>query len=168
MLDVPTQLAADEAGLVEDIDALIEKHGGERDSLIPVLQDLRAQRREISSLAMQVLADRLDIPPVEVHGVVSFYTFLQVGATGQHVIRLCRTLSCEMAGAGGIAEHLEKVLGVPFGSTTEDGKFTLEWANCIGMCDQAPAMLADERAVGSLTVERVTEIIDGLKAADKK
>jgi NADH:ubiquinone oxidoreductase subunit E len=125
-----------------------------------VLQDLRAQRREISNLAMQVLADRLNIPPVEVHGVVSFYSFLQVGVTGQHVIRLCRTLSCEMAGAGGIAKHLEKTLGVPFGATTEDGKFTLEWANCIGMCDLGPALLVNDRVFTQVTPNEVHHIIE--------
>ncbi len=166
MLNVPVALATEQSDLIENIDALIEEHGGGRDALIPVLQDLRKNRRDISDLAMQVLADRLGMSPVEVQGVVTFYSFLQVGPTGQHVIRVCRTLSCAFAGATSIAQKLEAELGISMGETTADGQVTLEWANCIGMCDQAPAILADKAAVGSLTAERVGEIVANLKASE--
>ena len=164
MLNVPVALAADEAALIKDIDALVEKHGAGRDALIPVLQDVRERQRDISDLAMQVIADRLSIPPVEVYGVATFYSFLQVGPTGQHTIRVCRTLSCAFAGATSIAKKLESELGISMGETTADGQITLEWANCIGMCDQAPAVLADKAAVGNLTTARVAEIVADLKA----
>ncbi len=164
MLNVPTEIATEQSALIDQIDALLEAHGGERDALIPVLQGLREKNHDISDLAMQVLADRLGMSPVEVQGVVTFYSFLQVGVTGQHVIRLCRTLSCEFAGASSIAQKLESELGVKMGETTADGQVTLEWANCIGMCDQAPALIADRRAVGSLTAESVAAIVKDLKA----
>ena len=165
MLNVPVALATEQSDLIEDIDRLIEAHGGSRDALIPVLQDLRENRHDISDLAMQVLADRLGMSPVQVQGVVSFYSFLQVGVTGQHVIRLCRTVSCSFAGATTIAQKLEAELGISMGETTADGQFTLEWANCIGMCDQAPALLADKSAVGTLTEASVGQILADLKAA---
>lgn len=167
MLNVPAALATEHSVLIDDIDALIEAHGGGRDALIPVLQAVREKHLDISDLAMQVIADRLSIPPVEVYGVVTFYSFLQTGPTGRHVIRVCRTLSCAFAGATSIAQKLEAELGISMGETTADGQFTLEWANCIGMCDQTPAMLANERAVGNLAVETVSEIIDGLRKAAK-
>ena len=62
-----------------------------------------------------------------------------------------------------VAEHLEGELGVSFGETTPDGEFTLEWANCIGLCDRPPAMLVDTDARVELTPERVDEILAGLR-----
>jgi NADH-quinone oxidoreductase subunit E len=169
MLTVPPQLAPEFESLSKEIDGLLKNHGRGRDALIPVLQDIRERHHEISDLAMQVVADRLSVPAVEVQGVASFYHFLGTERTGQHVISLCPTLSCNMAGVKSIAKALTKELGIKFGETTEDGMFTLRWSNCIGMCDQAPAALVDREAVGNLTPQRVKEIIDGLKAkADKK
>jgi NADH:ubiquinone oxidoreductase subunit E len=164
MLNVPVALATEQSALIKDIDALVEKHGNGRDALIPVLQDVRERQHDISDLAMQVIADRLRIPAVEVYGVATFYSFLHVGPTGQHTIRVCRTLSCAFAGATSIAKKLETELGISMGETTADGQITLEWANCIGLCDQAPAVLADKAAVGNLTTARVAEIVADLKA----
>lgn len=165
MLNVPVALAKEQSALIKDIDALVEKHGSGREALIPVLQDVRERHHDISDVAMQVISDRLRVPPVEVQGVATFYSFLQVGPSGEHVIRVCRTLSCAFAGATSIAEKLEAELGISMGETTADGQVTLEWANCIGMCDQAPAVLADKTAVGNLTAARVGEIVANLKAS---
>jgi len=70
-----------------------------------------------------------------------------------------------MAGTRHVAERLSVELGVPFGGTTADGEFTVEWANCIGMCDQPPAMLLDRKALGHVTPDQVTEIIADLRGA---
>lgn len=164
MLTLPAEVATENSDLIAQIDSLVDKHGSDRSALIPILQDLRALHHDISDIGMQVVADRLGITPVAVHGVVTFYAFLGVGVTGRHVLRLCRTLSCEMAGMRRIADHLESELGVSFGDTTPDGEFTLEWANCIGLCDQPPAMLVDTEARVQLTPERVDEIIAGLRS----
>jgi NADH-quinone oxidoreductase subunit E len=165
MLTLPADLAVENTDLIEAIDALVAEHGGDRSALIPVLQQLRVQRHEITDVAMQVIADRLGITPVEVQGVVTFYAFLGTKAVGRHIIHLCRTLSCEMAGTRQVAERLSGELGVPFGGTTVDGEFTVEWANCIGMCDQPPAMLLDRQALGHVTPDQVTEIIADLRGA---
>ena len=96
---------------------------------------------------MQVLADLLDLHPVEVYGVVSFYTFLNSEKKGRYVVRLCQTISCDMAGKDAVAAALREALGIEFGETTEDGVFSLEWANCLGMCDQGPAMLVNDHCL---------------------
>lgn len=163
MLTIPTDVATRDAELITLIDTLVDAHGSDRSALIPVLQGLRAQHHDISDVGMQVVADRLGVPAVEVEGVATFYSFLGTGPTGRCIVRLCRTLSCEMAGMRRVAEQLETELGVGFGETTPDGEITLEWANCIGMCDQAPAMLAGQEACGNLTPERVTEIVASLR-----
>lgn len=168
MLSVPTTLAPEYETLSREVDSLLKIHGRGRDALIPVLQDLKEKNHEISDLAMQVVADRLRIPVIEVQGVATFYHFLGITPTGEHVIYLCRTLSCAMADVKSIAKTLQKELGIKMGETTKDGKITLKWSNCIGLCDQAPAALVDHEALGTLTPERVREIVAGLKAKTTK
>ncbi|MCX6364950.1 MAG: NAD(P)H-dependent oxidoreductase subunit E, partial [Actinobacteria bacterium] len=84
---------------------------------------------------------------------------------GEFVVRLCRTVSCELAGKDAIARQLESELGIAFGETTEDGRFTLEWANCMGMCDQGPALLVNDRVYTRVKPETVREIVAACRAA---
>lgn len=164
MLNLPPAVAERDAELVAAIDALVARHGHDRGALLPILQDLHADHGEVGDLAMQVVADRLGAAPSEVQGVVSFYAFLAGGARGRHVVRLCRTLSCAMAGTRAVGAALERELGIGFGDTTGDGAVTLEWTNCIGLCDTPPAVLVDAVATGGLTPERVVEVVAALLA----
>ena len=120
----------------DDVTAIAELTGFNRSSLIPILQDVKRKYRGIDSYAMQLIADVLDIHPVEVYAVATFFAFLSPEVEGRYVFRLCRTLSCEFAGRQQVAKQLEEDLGVTFGGTSADGNFSLEWANCMGMCDQ--------------------------------
>lgn len=149
----------------EEIVRRIEEYGGDRSALIPTLQELQRKYYHISDYAMQVIADALDIHPAEIYGVVSFYSFLDHTPKGRFVIRLCRTLSCDMQGKDRVARQLENDLGIRFGETTPDGKFTLEWANCIGMCDQGPALLVNEQVFTRVTPEKVHDILEGCRQA---
>jgi [NiFe] hydrogenase diaphorase moiety large subunit len=145
--------------LMAEIDELVECHGTRRDALIPILQSLQKRYHTISDFAMQAVADRLNLHPVEVYGVVTFYAFLNEKYHGRFVIRVCRTISCDMAGKQAVARQLCNDLGIEFGQTTPDGRFTLEWANCIGMCDQGPAMLVNDQVFTHVTPEKVHNIL---------
>ena len=107
----------------------------------------------------------LDIHPVEVHSVVSFYSFSDEGPQGPFVIRLCRTVTCDMAGKEQVARQLENDLGIRFGETTADGKFSLRWANCLGMCDQGPALLVNDQIHTRITAEKVHGILEKCRRA---
>jgi NADH:ubiquinone oxidoreductase subunit E len=98
MLTIPPDVAEANSGLIAAVDDAVALRGPYRGSLIPVLQDLRARHLPLDGTAMQLVADRLGIPPVEVFGVVSFYSFLGPNATGTHTIRLCRTGSSPSSG----------------------------------------------------------------------
>jgi NADH:ubiquinone oxidoreductase subunit E len=152
-------LATQQDKLAGDIDKLVQTHGRRRDALLAILQDIQNRYHTISDFAMQTVADRLGIHPVEVYGVVTFYAFLNEKYHGRFVIRLCRTISCDMAGKDAVARQLRTDLGVEFGQTTPDGRFTLEWANCIGMCDQGPAMLVNDQVFTHVTPEKVQDIL---------
>lgn len=149
--------------LRREVGAWIADFGGDRSALLPTLQELHQRYGRVSPEAQQVVADLLDIHPAEVYGVLSFYSFLDHETRGQYVVRLCRTLSCEMAGKEALEAALESALGIRFGETTEDGRFTLEYASCVGMCDQGPAMLVNERVFTRVTPEQVPTIIEKCK-----
>ena len=160
--------------LAGEIQALAEKHGKGRTALIPMVQEIKRRYGKIDSYAMQVVADQLGIHPVEVYSVVSFYAFLGSEAHGKYIIRLCRTISCDMQGKSRVKRQLENDLGIQFGQTTADGKFSLEWANCMGMCDQGPAMLVNDKLYTRVTPEKVHEILEecrrtfGVHATERK
>ena len=145
--------------LTGEIDKLVELHGSGRGALIPILQDVQKRSHAISDFAMQTIADRLGIHPVEVYSVVTFYAFLNEKYHGRFIIRLCRTISCDMVGKDAVARQLKNDLNIDFGETTSDGRFTLEWANCIGMCDQGPAMLVNDQVFTHVTPEKVHSIL---------
>jgi len=160
--------------LAGEIRDLVMKLGRNRSSLVPILQEVQKQHHRIGTYAMQVIADELDIHPVEVQSVVSFYAFLDGKPQGRFVIRLCRTISCDMNGKKRVARQLENDLGITFGETTKDRHFTLEWTNCMGLCDQGPALLVNDRLYTRVTPEKVHEILEecrrtfGVHATERK
>ena len=162
MLNIPESATRDE------IVAIVERHGADRTSLIPILQDVKKAQHEITDEAMQIVADLVGIHPVEVFSVATFYAFLHGAPEGRYVVRLCGTLSCDFAGKTAVAEALRGALGIEFGATTDDGVFTLEWASCVGMCDQGPALLVNDTVFTRVTPEKVAEIVARYrdKAAD--
>lgn len=167
-------LVTEQERLKSDIGTWLERLGRERSSLIPVLQEIQKKYARISEYAMQVVTDQLDIHPVEVYSVVSFYAFLDHRPKGKFVIRLCRTISCDMQGKANVARQLESDLGITFGETTSDGKFSLDWAACLGMCDQGPALLVNDVVYTRVTPSMVHDILEtcrktfGVYALDTK
>ena len=157
-------LVGQQQRLQDDIRALVERFGRKRSALIPVLQELQKAHTTVSDFAMQVVADELSIHPAEVYGVTSFYAFLRQESRGRFVFRLCGTISCELSGKSRVARQLDNDLGIRFGETTADGRFGLEWASCLGMCDQGPALLVNDRVYTGVTPEQVHAIIDECKS----
>jgi [NiFe] hydrogenase diaphorase moiety large subunit len=153
-------LVSQQQKLQDEIHELAGRHGRTRAGLIPVLQDLQQKYSSVSDFAMQVVADEFGIHPAEVYGVVSFYAFLHHEPRGRFQIRLCQTISCDLAGKARVARQLENELGIRFGETTADGRFSLEWASCLGMCDQGPALLVNDRVYTKVSPEQVHRILE--------
>lgn len=147
----------------EFIEELAIKYGSERSSLMKILQEIQKKYSFISDFAQQEVARVLDIHPVEVYSVITFYSFLHSNPRGRNIIRLCRTISCNMKGHKNIEEAIKKELGINFGETTKDRKITLEFTNCLGMCDAAPALLVNEVVYKNLTPEKAIKIIKDIK-----
>jgi NADH-quinone oxidoreductase subunit E len=118
----------------------------------------------ISDEVVEFVSNKLDLPPAHVKGVVTFYTLFNQKPVGKHQIWVCRTLPCALRKSAHILAHLEKSLGVHPGETTADGMFTLRTAECLASCGTAPMMQVDKDYYENLTLERVDEILDALRA----
>lgn len=156
-------LLLEKNSLTEEIEELVNLLGHERSSLLPILQTIQRKHKYISDFAQQEIARLLDIHPVEVYSVISFYAFLRSEPHGRNIVRLCQTITCDMAGKDAVAKAIERELGITFGQTTKDKRITLEYANCLGMCDQGPAMIVNDRVYTHLTPELAVNILNEIK-----
>lgn len=134
-----------------------------RDLLLGILKDRQEQDGCVSEAAIEAVALEMGLSASEVFGVASFYHFLSINEPyGRHVIRVCKSLPCHMAGSGRVQDWIGSELGIAPGQTTADGRFSFELVNCIGACDEAPAMLIDDTVYGSLSAEKVAQILKAL------
>jgi NADH-quinone oxidoreductase E subunit len=143
----------------QEIAAVFAKYPDKRSATLPVLWLAVREFGWISYQVELIVADVLERPLNEIHEVVTFYTMFPRGPMGRHHIQLCRNLSCWLAGASDLREHIKETLGINVGETTPDGRFTLSEVECLAYCECAPAMRFDDRYVGNLTQESVNRLI---------
>jgi NADH-quinone oxidoreductase subunit E len=129
--------------LVTELTAIRERFPFPKAAMVPVLRRVQEVNGWLDGESQAWIADFLSVTAIEVHEVVSFYPMLYGQPVGEHVIHVCRTLSCDLCGSRELWAHLEKKLGVGRGETTKDGKFTLRAAECLASCGTAPVMLID-------------------------
>lgn len=128
-----------------------------------LMQQLKAslkQNGHVTQEVMTALAGQTGLTLNEIYGVSSFYAFLPVKPVGKNIIKVCRCVPCEMQDLQEVIESIRKEIVIEPGQTTPDGKFTLELVNCIGACDQAPAMLINDQLYGNLTAEKIAGILN--------
>ena len=149
------------------IKGVVGKYGTERKALMPVLQAIVRANNYLEDEDMIAVAKELDLSTAEVFGTASFYTFLDTEPRGRFVIRVCKTISCHMAGKDEVILAIEKVLKINTGETTVDKKFTLLTANCLGWCHKGPVMLVNDDVYPELTPQKAVEIIHEYKSGSK-
>ncbi|MCF6241625.1 MAG: NAD(P)H-dependent oxidoreductase subunit E [Bacteroidales bacterium] len=147
------------AEVKELVNELVDKYGRERKSLLPILQGIHLERNYLSKEAMLEVAKQLDLSAAEIYGTASFYSFLDTKADGKYKIRVCKSITCEMKGKSDIIKTLEDMLKIKVGETTEGKRFSLLETNCLGLCDQGPAMLINEEYYTKLTAAKVRKIL---------
>ena len=123
----------------------------------------------LSTDIMDEVAGYLGMPPVAVYEVATFYTMYNVKPQGRFKISICTNLPCALSGANAAADHLKGKLGVGFGETTQDGKFTLKEGECMGACGDAPVLIVNDRRMCSFMSDtRLDELVAELsEAADR-
>ncbi len=131
---------------------------------VDVMMAVQEQYGYLSDAAVDECAGLLGMSPLEVDELATFYTFLYREPVGKYVVHICDSVICWMDGSESIGEHLCRKLGIEMGQTTADGLFTLLPVCCIGYCDRSPAILINKKVYGPLTIAKLDEIIDGLKA----
>jgi NADH:ubiquinone oxidoreductase subunit E len=154
---------AEKNALSEEIESYVKKYGNDRSALLMILHEIQNNHRHISEFAQQEVARLLNIHPVEVYSVISFFAFLNSNPKGRNLVRICQTISCDMKGKSGLINAIERELGIKMGETTRDNKFTVEYANCLGLCDEGPVMAINDRVYTKLTPEEAVELLGKVK-----
>ena len=135
------------------------RHGRERKYLLPILRDIVAEKRSLNNAEMTAVAEELDISAADVYGTATFYSFLDTVPRGKNVIRVCKSITCDMKDKNGIISTLERMLQIKLGETTEDKEYTLLETNCLGWCHKGPVMLINDEVHKELTPEKIRVII---------
>jgi len=149
------------------IDAWIAKYPADqkKSAVLSALQIAQQQNGGwVSRELLDAVADYLDMPPVLVYEVGTFYSMIELEPVGRNMVALCTNLSCMLCGAETIVEHVENKLGIRLGETTEDGRITLKLEEeCLAACAGGPMMTVNGHYHENLTPEKVDEILDALE-----
>lgn len=142
-----------------EIEEAMRQHD-RREAVLPdALLIVQRHRGWVADDAIAAVADFLSLSREEVDAVATFYSRIYRQPVGRHVILLCDSVSCWIMGATTLYAHCKTRLGISFGETTADGRFTLLPTVCLGACDRAPVMMIDNDLHGELTPERVDDIL---------
>ncbi|BCA78360.1 NADH-quinone oxidoreductase subunit NuoE [Desulfuromonas sp. AOP6] len=152
----------DLAAANEVIDKYMDMHG----ALMPVLQDVQEAYGYIPEPCVHLIAERLNVYTSQIYGVLTFYAQFHLEPRGRYIVRVCMGTACHVKGAGRIADTLKERLGIGHAETTEDLKFTAEYVACIGACGMAPVIMVNDGTYGSMTVQKMDEVIAKYKAMD--
>ena len=144
----------------ERLDAIFASYKGEKNELIPILQDVQEELGYLPNEAMQQVARFVRLPESKVFGVATFYARFHLTPRGKHIIRQCCGTACHVRGAKKISDKVKDLLQVDVGQTTSDMKYTFEEVACIGACGLAPVMTIDEKTFGKLTPDKARDILD--------
>lgn len=145
-------------------DEIISGYGTESRYLIPIMQDVQAEYRYLPPELLTYIADRLNITEAKAYSVATFYENFSFDRKGKYVIKVCDGTACHVRKSTGILERLSKELGLSDGRhTTEDMLFTVETVSCLGACGLAPVLTVNDEVHASMTPDKVTELINGLR-----
>ncbi len=154
-LSVPNEAIAKE---------IIGRYPRKKSALIPLLHLSQEQNGYITTEAMSHLAELLGLTPAEVYGTATFYEMFRFEPTGKYLINMCGTMSCALMGAEALMHHAEHKLGIKAGSTTQDGMFTLQHAECQAACTEAPTLQVNYRHRYRVTNAEFDQLVDDLAA----
>lgn len=142
-----------------DIEKAISIMPVRKSACIEALKVIQHHRRWISDESLKEVAEYMQMSAEELDSVATFYNLLFRKPVGRHVILLCDSISCWVMGYDGIRDHLMKKLGIRYGQTTPDDRFTLLPNCCLGTCDTAPALMIDRDLYRNVTVDQLDDIL---------
>jgi len=152
--------------LREMIESVVELHRGKIGALLPILHSVQDQLGHIPSEAVPMIARELSLSRAEIQGVIGFYHDFRTEPVGEHIIHICRAEACQAMGARELEEYATKRLGVSYGGTTADGKFTLQPVYCLGNCACSPSVRINDDLHARVSKPKFDELISALEAQD--
>ncbi|MGD2124998.1 MAG: NADH-quinone oxidoreductase subunit NuoE [Desulfobacteraceae bacterium] len=139
----------------------LKSHQQDRDSLIPILQDVQGRFGYVSEEAVERIASYLHISESSIYGVATFYTQFRFSRPGDHRVKVCLGTACHVRGGSQIMDEVTRHLGVGAGETTPDYKFSLERVACFGSCALSPVVVMDDKVYGRMSPKKVKKILKG-------
>jgi NADH-quinone oxidoreductase subunit E len=151
--------------LRQKILAYLPRYPSKQAVTLPALHLVHDELRCVPREAIREIADLLDLSPAEVHDTMTFYQFFREedAPLGKTRLWVCRSLACSLRGGEELLTHLCQMLNVPPGGTTADGKITLEFAECLGACEGAPAVMVNDEHRHDMTPAGVNALVDDLR-----
>ena len=138
---------------------MIPIQGKGREDLVVLLEETQSKFGYLTGELLIEMAKSLGLSVSDVYGVATFYSFLSTKPLGKNVIRVCKSLPCFLKNCQTIIESVEGEIGIRPGETTPDGKFSFQLTNCIGACDEAPAMMVNNDVHVNLTPSKISKIL---------
>jgi len=149
--------------LKQKFDAVIARYPVKRSAIVPLLMFAQDDEGYVTEEAIQEIARRVGVRPIEVIEDIGYYSMLRRRPIGRYNLQVCTNISCMLRGGEQILEHCSKKLGIGHKQTTPDGHFSLEEVECLGACCGAPAMQVNYDYHENLTPEKIDQLIDELK-----
>lgn len=139
--------------------------GQQRSAIIAALREVQHDNQGfLTPELMDAVAEYLDLPPIQVYEVATFYSMFETRPVGRHHVSVCTNISCMLCGSDDIVAHVEKKLGITTGESTADGRiFLKQEEECLAACNGAPMMMVDHVYYENLTPQKVDEILDNLE-----
>jgi NADH-quinone oxidoreductase subunit E len=157
-----TRILTDE--MIEAIRAYFPRYPSKRAVTLPALHIVNERLRYVPLKAVEEIAELLELKPAEVQDTLSFYGyFKQAAPAGRCRVWVCRSIACAIRGGEELLDHMCEKLHLHPGETTPDGRLTVEYSECLGACEQAPCMLANNDLHGNVTHEQADKWVETVK-----
>ena len=147
----------------KEIEAELPRYPKKQAVCIDAMKIVQRHRGWVSDESIRDIAELLDMSADDLDGVATFYNLIYRKPVGRHVILLCNSVSCWIMGYERLRAQLQQRLGIQFGETTPDGRFTLLPIVCLGTCDHAPALMIDNDLHRDLTPESVDRVLESYR-----
>jgi NADH-quinone oxidoreductase subunit E len=144
---------------IDQIDQIIDKHGGKADHLIQILLEIQSENHWLSKEALDKISKRLQVPLSRIQHIATFYKAFSLVPKGRHEIHICVGTACHVRGAPRILDTVQDLTGIKPGETDADLKFSLETVNCLGCCALGPVMEVDGKYHGKMVPAKIAEVL---------
>lgn len=148
---------------LEKIEKLIPRFPLKQSAVLPLLHIIQEEKGYISKEDTHWIADKLDMQPINVYGLVTFYPMLREAPMGKRHIKVCRTLSCALQGSYTLCKKLQEQLNCPLNETSEDGNYSIEFVECLASCGTAPVVQVDEVLYEGVSLDKASNFVEQIR-----